>query len=95
MAVAYRTRRLSRMELACAVPFYGRQHPLANVAKIEAPLLFHFAELDLHNQQTAILQALKANDQVMRRISGGNYGLVIWLGPPVMTKYTANIGKGH
>lgn len=33
-------------ELACAVPFYGRQAPTADVAKIEAPLLLHFAELD-------------------------------------------------
>jgi len=33
-------------ELAAAVPFYGRQAPVADVPKIEAPLLLHFAETD-------------------------------------------------
>ena len=33
-------------ELACAVPFYGRQPPIADVDKIHAPLLLHYAELD-------------------------------------------------
>jgi carboxymethylenebutenolidase len=39
MAVAYR-------ELAAAVPFYGRQAATGDVARIEAPLLIHYAELD-------------------------------------------------
>jgi carboxymethylenebutenolidase len=33
-------------ELAAAVPFYGRQARPEDVAKIQAPLLFHFAEHD-------------------------------------------------
>jgi carboxymethylenebutenolidase len=33
-------------ELACAVPFYGRQASAGDAAKIEAPLLLHYAELD-------------------------------------------------
>ncbi|STU59537.1 putative enzyme [Klebsiella pneumoniae subsp. ozaenae] len=33
-------------ELACAVPFYGRQPPLKEVDKIKAPLLLHYAGLD-------------------------------------------------
>jgi len=32
--------------LAAAVPFYGRQPRIEDVAKINAPLLFHFAEND-------------------------------------------------
>src|SRR5690606_3397584 len=33
-------------ELAAAVPFYGRQADPADVAKIQAPLLLHYAEND-------------------------------------------------
>ncbi len=33
-------------ELAAAVPFYGRQPRPEDVARIEAPLLIHYAELD-------------------------------------------------
>lgn len=33
-------------ELAAAVPFYGRQADPADVPRIQAPLLLHFAELD-------------------------------------------------
>lgn len=33
-------------ELAAAVPFYGRQPKAEEVAKISAPLLLHYAELD-------------------------------------------------
>lgn len=53
-------------ELACAVPFYGRQAPTANVAKIEAPLLLHFAELDsrINEGWPAYEAALKANNKV-------------------------------
>ena len=39
MAVAY-------PELAASVPFYGRQAPAADAARIEAPLLLHYAETD-------------------------------------------------
>ena len=33
-------------DLAAAVPFYGMQPPAADVAKIKAPLLIHYAEVD-------------------------------------------------
>jgi carboxymethylenebutenolidase len=33
-------------ELACAVPFYGRQPAAADVARIKAPMLLHYAERD-------------------------------------------------
>lgn len=33
-------------ELAAAVPFYGRQAPAAEVPRIQAPLLLHFADHD-------------------------------------------------
>lgn len=33
-------------ELACAVPFYGRQAAAEDVPKISAPILLHYAELD-------------------------------------------------
>ena len=39
LAVAY-------PELAASVPFYGRQADAADVARIEAPLLLHYAGLD-------------------------------------------------
>ena len=53
-------------ELACAVPFYGRQAPTADVAKIEAPLLLHYAELDtrINEGWPAYEAALKANNKV-------------------------------
>lgn len=53
-------------ELACAVPFYGRQPPAADVAKIKAPLLLHYAELDKNVNEgwPAYEAALKANGKV-------------------------------
>lgn len=53
-------------ELACAVPFYGRQAPVADVAKIKAPLLLHYAELDKNVNEgwPAYETALKANGKV-------------------------------
>ncbi|MEP4885770.1 MAG: dienelactone hydrolase family protein, partial [Alphaproteobacteria bacterium] len=39
LAVAY-------PELNASVPFYGRQAKTADVAKIQAPLLLHYGELD-------------------------------------------------
>ncbi|MCU6669567.1 dienelactone hydrolase family protein [Enterobacteriaceae bacterium H4N4] len=53
-------------ELACAVPFYGRQAPASEVAKIKAPLLLHYAELDKNVNEgwPAYEAALKANGKV-------------------------------
>lgn len=53
-------------ELACAVPFYGRQPPVGDVPKIKAPLLLHYAALDkaITDGWPAYEQALKANDKV-------------------------------
>ncbi|BBV74633.1 dienelactone hydrolase [Raoultella planticola] len=53
-------------ELACAVPFYGRQPPIAEVGKIHAPLLLHYAELDrpITDGWPAYEQALKAQHKV-------------------------------
>ncbi|NGM86516.1 dienelactone hydrolase family protein [Parapusillimonas sp. SGNA-6] len=48
-------------ELAAAVPFYGRQARPEDVSKIQAPLLFHFAEKDAGVNKTwpAYEEALK------------------------------------
>ncbi|MCS2166186.1 YghX family hydrolase [Scandinavium manionii] len=53
-------------ELSCAVPFYGRQPPVADVPKIKAPLLLHYAALDkgITDGWPAYEQVLKANDKV-------------------------------
>lgn len=53
-------------ELACAVPFYGRQPPIADVDKIHAPLLLHYAELDkpITDGWPAYEQVLKAQHKV-------------------------------
>ena len=53
-------------ELECAVPFYGRQPAAADVAKIKAPLLLHYAELDknINEGWPAYEAALKANNKV-------------------------------
>ena len=49
-------------ELAAAVPFYGRQPPAQEVARIQAPLLLHYAELDtrINEGWPAYEAALKA-----------------------------------
>jgi len=49
-------------ELAAAVPFYGRQPPLNEVERIQAPLLLHYAELDtrINEGWPACEAALKA-----------------------------------
>ena len=46
-----------------AVPFYGRQAPAADVPRINAPILLHFAELDtrINEGWPAYEAALKAN----------------------------------
>ncbi len=50
-------------DLAAAVPFYGGQPPAADVAKIKAPLLIHYAGLDtrVNGGRPAYEEALKAN----------------------------------
>ncbi|MCG8708631.1 dienelactone hydrolase family protein [Brenneria sp. 4F2] len=49
-------------DLAAAVPFYGRQANPEDVAKIKAPLLIHYAELDtrINEGWPAYEEALKA-----------------------------------
>lgn len=53
-------------ELAAAVPFYGRQADPADVPKIQAPLLLHFAQTDerVNASWPAYEAALKANGNV-------------------------------
>jgi carboxymethylenebutenolidase len=50
-------------DLAAAAPFYGGQAPAADVAKIKAPLLLHYASLDtrVNAGWPAYEEALKAN----------------------------------
>jgi carboxymethylenebutenolidase len=50
-------------DLAAAVPYYGRQPPAAEVAKIKAPLLIHYASTDenINKGWPAYEAALKAN----------------------------------
>jgi carboxymethylenebutenolidase len=50
-------------ELKAAVPFYGRQPDAADVPRIEAPILLHFAELDtrINEGWPPFEEALKAN----------------------------------
>ncbi len=58
LAVAY-------PDLAASVPFYGRQPDTADVPRIEAPLMLHYAELDtrITGGWPAYEAALKANDK--------------------------------
>jgi carboxymethylenebutenolidase len=51
-------------ELAAAVPFYGRAAPVADVPKIRASMLLHFAENDagINAAWPAYEEALKANN---------------------------------
>lgn len=53
-------------ELACAVPFYGRQPKAEDVARIKAPLLLHYAERDtsINAGWPAFEAALKENNKV-------------------------------
>jgi carboxymethylenebutenolidase len=52
-------------ELACAVPFYGRQAATADVPKIKAPILLHYAALDerINAGWPEYEAALKANSK--------------------------------
>ncbi|MEC8918352.1 MAG: YghX family hydrolase [Pseudomonadota bacterium] len=65
-------------ELGAAVPFYGRQPDADDVARIQAPLLIHYAELDarINEGWPAYEAALKANDKVYEAYiySGVNHG---------------------
>lgn len=56
LAVAY-------PELGASVPFYGRQADAADVPRIEAPLMLHYAELDtrINDGWPAMEGALQAN----------------------------------
>jgi carboxymethylenebutenolidase len=65
-------------ELACAVPFYGRQADAKDVAKIKAPLLLHFGELDtrINEGWPAYEAALKAAGKTYEAYiyPGANHG---------------------
>lgn len=71
LAVAY-------PKLAASVPFYGRQPPAADVPKIEAPLLLHYAGLDtrINEGWPAYEAALKANNKTYEAhiYEGVNHG---------------------
>ena len=58
LAVAYE-------DLSASVPFYGRQPSAADVPRIQAPLLLHYAELDtrINEGWPAYEAALKQNDK--------------------------------
>lgn len=65
-------------ELAAAVPFYGRQAKPEDVARINAPLLFHFAQTDPNVNATwpAYQQALDAQGKTYEAYvyPGTNHG---------------------
>ncbi len=71
LAVAY-------PDLAASVPFYGRQPATEDVAKIEAPLLLHYAALDerINAGWPAYEAALKANGKTYEAYvyEGVNHG---------------------
>jgi carboxymethylenebutenolidase len=65
-------------DLSAAVPFYGGQPPAADVAKIKAPLLLHYAGLDtrVNGGWPAYEEALKANhvSYTAHIYDGANHG---------------------
>lgn len=65
-------------ELAAAVPFYGRQPKAEDVARIKAPLLLHYGELDksINEGWPAYEQALKAAGKTYEAYiyPGANHG---------------------
>lgn len=65
-------------ELAAAVPFYGRQPEAKDVARIKAPLLLHYGELDtrINEGWPAYEKALKADGKVYEAYiyKGCNHG---------------------
>ena len=64
--------------LAASVPFYGRQPDIADVPKIEAPLMLHYAELDerINAGWPAYEAALKENGKEYQAFiyEGVNHG---------------------
>ena len=65
-------------DLAAAVPFYGGQPPAADVPKIKAPLLLHYASLDkrINDGWPAYEAALKENHATYaaHMYEGANHG---------------------
>jgi carboxymethylenebutenolidase len=61
-------------DLACAVPFYGRQASAEDVARINAPILLHYAELD-----TRINEGLPAYEAALKA-AGKTYEAHIYPG---------------
>jgi carboxymethylenebutenolidase len=65
-------------DLAAAVPFYGSQPAAADVSKIKAPLLIHYASLDtrINGGWPAFEEALKANHATYTAYiyEGANHG---------------------
>jgi carboxymethylenebutenolidase len=65
-------------DLNAAVPFYGGQPPAADVARIKAPLLIHYASLDkrINDGWPGYEAALKANNvsYTMHMYEGTNHG---------------------
>jgi carboxymethylenebutenolidase len=65
-------------ELAAAVPFYGRQPDAKDVARIKAPLLLHYGELDtrINEGWPAYEKALKADGKTYEAFiyPGCNHG---------------------
>jgi carboxymethylenebutenolidase len=65
-------------ELAAAVPFYGRQPKTEDVARIQAPLLLHYGELDkgINEGWPAYEKALKAAGKTYEAYiyPGANHG---------------------
>jgi carboxymethylenebutenolidase len=65
-------------DLSAAVAFYGQQPQAADVAKIKAPLMLHYASLDtrLTGGWPAYEQALKANNVTYQEFvhEGANHG---------------------
>ena len=65
-------------DLSAAVPFYGGQAPAADVPKISAPLLLHYASLDtrVNAGWAAYEEALKANGKpyTVHIYEGTNHG---------------------
>jgi carboxymethylenebutenolidase len=65
-------------DLAAAVPFYGGQPPVEDVARIQAPLMIHYAGLDerINAGWPAFEAALRAHGKtyVMHMYEGANHG---------------------
>jgi carboxymethylenebutenolidase len=65
-------------DLGAAVPFYGKQPPAEDVAKIKAPLMIHYAETDerINAGAAPFEEALKANKvkYQMHRYPGTQHG---------------------